>query len=213
MIIFKSKYKMDLKKMNHSKVKKLVLVTTVVILTFSFIPIVNTGIPPFIHDFDSNQRIKYWEESTVSASKEIWFRMLLGYIPEEIENEWFPKNPYEIRLYLNNMQITLQRFAYKNRNFTFQMPYKENGEWVYNEGPWITTTLNAWVWYTVFKPGSLIPGFYTMRMEAWIYGSYGGSEEEGWRIFENKIGPTSWIHGYGPVDHQWIWEQNVIVNP
>lgn len=203
--------------MNRTKlIPKFMVFIVVGILAFSFISTVQAGVPPFMEDRDPDQRIFWLKDSEISASKESWFYCGVGYIPEEIEENWFPKNPYKIRLYIDGEEIDLDRYAYHDKNREFRIPYKDNeGIWQY-DAPLTTTDFRVWNWYYIFEPGYFTPSEtpYKIRVEIWVYGCYGGSEKKGWRIFENKIGPpgTPKLWWYGPEGFEWIFTKDLKVN-
>ncbi len=189
--------------MNRTKLlPKLAILIAIGFLVFSFIPTVQAGVPPFIdRDLDDPQGIFWWKVSEISASKESWFRAGIANFPEELENNWAPKNPYKIRLYINGVEIELRRYAYVDRAYKVLLPERdEYNNWVYENIEPIITKLHVWYWYAIFEPGyfqsDTYPYTIEFKTEVWVYEPYGGSEEKRWRIFVNYEGPEYYQPAY-----------------
>jgi hypothetical protein len=180
------------------KIKLISIFSFLILFGFSMISLtqsVNARRPPFMDDLDPTQRIYFWIDSDISASKESWFYAGMYFTPYELEYNWFPKNPYKIKLFINEEEIPLRRYALYEKEFETSIPYKIGDTWYYDAEP-IITERHAWFWYQIFKPNYFKSGTtYVIRMEVWVHSPYGGSEETGWRIYINYIGPEL---GYGP---------------
>lgn len=161
---------------------------------FSSFPTVTADEFPEIPTGLIGQPIRRWGEQVISTSEPSFFRAAVGYIPEEIENEWFPLPPYDIRLFQDNEEILLERVAI----------YDKSGElFGYEEG-------RFWIFFQTFDPGDFEVGIYDMRTEFYVYNPYGGSDSYVERIFVNYIGPEEW---YGPIGEPAIRTFTLIVNP
>ena len=136
------------------------------------------------------------KESIFGSIQTFQPRKKVGFTRECIlHHNWFPKNPYKIKLFINEEEIPLRRYAFYEKEFETSIPYKIGDTWYYDAEP-IVTERHAWFWYQIFKPNYFKSGTtYVIRMEVWVHSPYGGSEETGWRIYINYIGPEL---GYGP---------------
>lgn len=181
--------------MNRSKTVKLILLATIGILIFSFIPVVNAGEPPFITwEAIGDQYIghglwsPYWE---VDGSEESYYRMGWGIaIPIELDEGWNSRPPFELKLFIDGIQVKLQRFHFYIKNIEDVHPVTEEP---------IMYDLHMWVWYDVFKPNYFTEGEHTIRSETWIKKSYGTDPRDaGWRIYINYEGPESWYGDQWP---------------
>lgn len=159
------------------------------ILTISFIPSTQAGVPPFL-DPQPGQYIGYypWDECFISASDYSYFRVGFGYTPEEIQTRWWPKNPYRVRLYFDEVEIPLRRYV-----------------WYDKEGEVAGVPVHWWYFYQIFKPGYFTPeDDILVRIKVYVHGSYLGSDSKEWKIFINIDGPEPPADpNYGPQGLYW----------
>lgn len=179
--------------MNKSKlISKVVVFLALVILPICFIPSSQAGVPPFL-DPPPGQYIGYypWDERDISASEYSYFRVGFGYTTEEIENEWWPKNPYSVRLFFDGVEIPLPRYTL----------YDTEGE----------EPIHWWYFYQIFKPGYFTPNDHILvRIEVYVHGSYLGSDSNEWRLFINIYGPEPPDPiNYGPHGFPWTPEHSI----
>lgn len=171
--------------MNKPKlISKIIVFVALGIFITSFIPSSQAGMPPFI-DPPPGQYIGYypWDGRSISASEYSYFRVGFGYTTEEIENNWWPKNPYRVRLFFDGVEIPLRRFTLHNTE------EEEPKHW--------------WFFYQIFKPGYFTPNDHiVVRIEVYVHGSYLGSDSNEWRHFINFGGPAQ----YGPIPFPWTLE-------
>lgn len=188
---------------------KLLFILTLFIFAFCFVQSAQAGIPPFMEDENLNydQRLNFWMDSAINGSLESWDKVGAACNPEELEKGWWPSNPYQFRFYIDGQEIQFRRFFYKLKDIEYSVPYMEGGKWNYSAEP-IITTQKTWFWYNFFAPGYFTPGTHTIRVEFWVYNSYGGSPETGWRIFVNYIGPPEI---YRDVGQEMVWESTFTV--
>ncbi|MHA2289412.1 MAG: hypothetical protein ACXABG_11565 [Promethearchaeota archaeon] len=163
--------------MNKKKVvKKSLILATIGILALSLIPAANAGFPGHFRDrpYWNNLLMPWftgdytWEFST---SEDLFFRVGWATWWEEIENDWAPKWPYQFKLFINDEEITLQRY---------EIPVaKEDKE--------IVAKISYW--YHVFGPDFFTPGGeYLLRFEFWVRRPYQGDGKNYWRIFVDYDG-------------------------
>lgn len=152
----------------RNSLKMSILFATIGLLVFSFIPQVNAGIPPFVPQgqMQNNLFIAYFagEEFPFSASENLFFAFGWASTEEEIENDLFPKQPWEIKLFINDEEIVLRRYDIFVKDLE---GYKKNSVWYYIFGP------------DYFTPG----GYYLLRWEFWVRRPYQGDGKNYWRIY------------------------------
>lgn len=167
--------------MNKKKlVSKLTLGAIIVFLMFCFTPIVQAGVPPFIQEleFEDNFMYPWWTgdyDHEFEANEELHFRVGAARTIEERENDWWPKPPWRYRLYINDEEINLQRFAesYDNEFYNPAVCYR---------------------WYALFEPNYFDPDEeYVLRWEMWVKNPYQGDGLNEWRIFVDYWN----IYGHG----------------
>jgi hypothetical protein len=167
--------------------KKTTLFTIFGILALCLIPTVMAGPPGHFRDRpgDNNLLLAWWFGDPYyefSASEDLYFRIGWGAWYEEIENDWAPKWPYKYKLFINDEEITLQRYD-------VPVP-KENKEIV----------AKVSMWYHVFGPGYFTAGEeYTFRFEFWVRRPYQGDGLNYWRIYVDYWGifsPPGTVHSF-----------------
>jgi len=193
--------------MNKKNILKMSILGTIVgILAFSLIPVALAGPPGHFEDrpwwnnlvmpfwfgywdwTTGEYQYEYWE---YSASEDLYFRIGWGAWWEEIENEWFPKWPYEYKLFINDEEIPLQRYS-------VQVFPKEDREIV----------AKVSMWYHVFGPGYFTAGGeYLLRWEMWVKRPYQGDGLNYWRPAVDYWGIFS------PPGSVWIYEYPLVIVP
>ena len=171
--------------MNKTK-KMSILFATIGILAFSFIPVASAGVPghfkdrPFYNNlmgpwFTGNYDIEF------SAAEDLFWRLGWATSDWEIENDIAPKNPWKMKLFINDEEINLQRFDVG--------PDKAAG------------VKKISYWYHVFGPGYFeAEGEYLLRWEFWVKGPYMDDGKNYWRIYVDYWGI------YFPVGLEWSFE-------
>ncbi|UCC19296.1 MAG: hypothetical protein JSV62_14515 [Promethearchaeota archaeon] len=173
-------------------IAKLAIITTFVILILGILPAAQASPPPFVQDLNPEENLLmpwwfgYWEEHPpgnyyyvyqdweFSSSENLYFRIGWQTWWIEIENDWAPKWPYKYRLFINNVEIDLQRYD-------VPVP-KEDKEII------AKTTF----WYHIFGPGYFTEGGeYILRWEFWVKRPYQGDGLNHWRIFVDYWGIIS----------------------
>lgn len=162
--------------MKKSKfVKKSLLLATIGILALSFIPVANAGVPGHFEDrpWYQNLLMPWWEgvpDWPFPASADLYFRVGWAAWYEEFDY-MAPKWPYKFRLYINDVEIVLQRY---------DVP-------VPKEAKEIVAKISYW--YHVFGPGYFeVGGEYLLRFEFWVRRPYQGDGKNYWRIFVDYDG-------------------------
>ena len=165
--------------MNNAKsLKKSLLFVTLGILAFSIIPAASAGYPGFLRRgyYPASNNI-IWPFMTgnysleFSASENLYF--FLGWVTtdQEIENDWCPKQPWQMKLFINNEEINLQRFGRCG---------------LYND-IWVKFSY----WYHIFGSEYFTAGeeyLYLLRWEFWVQKPYQGDGKNYWRIFVDYWG-------------------------
>lgn len=183
--------------MNKSKlIPKIIVFLALGILTISFIPSVQAGVPPFL-DPTPGQYIGYypWDGRDISASDYSYFKVGFGYTPEETQTGWWPKNPYKVRLYFDGVEIPLRRYV-----------------WYDKEGEAMGAPVHWWYFYQIFKPGYFtLEEDILVRIEVYVKKPYLGSDSNKWRWFVNLEGPAiPWEDPfYGPIGLPWTLEHYI----
>ncbi len=176
MINFKKK--MDLKKMNKAKfVKKSILIATISILAFSLIPVASAGKPGHMKKRPNYNNL--FNGIEFSAAEDLYFRIGWYSTYEEIENDWFPPQPYNMKLFINDEEINLQRYGIpvpkELKNEIIKMSY----------------------WYHVFGPGYFTAGGpYTLRFEFWVLHPYQGDGLNYWRIYVDYSAEPDFVFSF-----------------
>lgn len=157
--------------MNRTKlIPKLIVLITLVAFTFSFIPTVQAGVPPFIQDLDFRDNLalppiwNYGEWGplpTYDASEEYFFRIGAVQTEEEEEEETWPSPPYRIRFYVEGKEIKLRRYAFRHEEYE----------------------RIVYMWYQFFEPGFFPEGAVTLKWELWIKKPFQDFTENEWRIY------------------------------
>jgi hypothetical protein len=150
----------------RNSLKMSILFATIGLLALSFIPQVNAGIPPFIPQGQMGNNLllgTFIEGFPFSASENLFFAFGWASTEEEIENDLVPKQPWKIKLFINNEEIVLQRYDI----FVKDEGYIKNSVWYYIFGP------------DYFRPG----GEYLLRWEFWVRRPYQGDNKNYWRIY------------------------------
>ncbi|MFX0007220.1 MAG: hypothetical protein ACFFA7_13350 [Promethearchaeota archaeon] len=182
--------------MNRQKiVKKSILIATVGILALGIIPAVSAGPPGFVPEFDYwvNLAMPFfagdwdWENPPYEYQYAYWpfnsswniaFWVGWGTFWEEMENDLIPKWPYEVKLYINNVEIPLQEYAVPIPKF-WQLPDRE-------------ILAKVVYWYHIFGPGYFTAGGeYLLRWEFWVRRPYQNDGLNHWRIFVDYWGYIS----------------------
>lgn len=186
-------------------ITRFTMITTLLVLTFCMFPIVQSRTPPFIEELPSYNNLTrpFWlggyiedpPESGIyiyiygewefDSTEELYFKMGVARSIEEKENDWWPKPPYRYRLYINNEEINLQRYAEKGD--------KE-----------ILSPSVIFRWYTLFEPNYFEAGEdYLLRFELWVKSPYQGDGLNHWRIFVDYWGI------YGPAGAEFSHEYSL----
>lgn len=136
------------------------------LIFFGFIPTIQAKTP--YADIPKWQNIGWpmlWDndgEPGIAASEVSFFRC--GYVQsiEDKENDWFPAPPYDIRLYINGIEIGLKRLT----------------NWV---------GVPIFQFYAIFEPGYFKPGekVYTINFQVWVLKPYQADGLTEWRIYED----------------------------
>ncbi len=170
--------------MKLSKKTYKILGVTFFTVILGVIPIsVLTGVPPFIEEVPSQDIM---QSSLINGSQQSYFHMSVYQTLEAKENNWFPDNPYLIKLFIDNKQVNLRRYAEPVKN--------ENDE----------TQYIAYSFYKLFKPGHFESGTYEMRWELWVRKGYQGHEKGRWRIFIDYDGTYSAEWPNIPAGDEWV---------
>ena len=151
----------------RNSLKMSILIATIGLLAFSFVPQVNAGIPPFIPQGQMGNNLllgTFVEGFPFSASENLFFAFGWASTEEEIENDYAPKNPWEVKLFINDEEIVLRRY---------DIFVKDEEGFIKNS-----------VWYYIFGPDYFIPGGeYLLRWEFWVRRPYQGDGKNYWRIY------------------------------
>ncbi|MFX0018669.1 MAG: hypothetical protein ACFFAK_07535 [Promethearchaeota archaeon] len=174
--------------------KMSILFAALGILAFSFIPHVNAGIPPFIPQGQMSNNLLLptfvGESWPFSASENLFFAFGWASTEEEIENDLAPKNPWEIKLFINNEEIVLRRYDIFVKDIT-------DPEMIKNS-----------VWYYIFGPEYFAPGGeYLLRWEFWVKRPYQGDGKNYWRIFVDYGG---YIFGVPGLEFRFEYYLNIV---
>jgi hypothetical protein len=154
--------------------KKISLIALISILMFSLIPMTNAGVPGHMRDRTNATNILlpwYWNDYSIefSASEDLFFRAGWASNEEEIENDIAPKHPWRYKLFINDEEISLQRYDVK--------PDRSIG------------MLKFTYWYHIFGPQYFTEGGeYLLRFEFWVKRPYQGDEKDYWRIWVDYWG-------------------------
>jgi hypothetical protein len=149
----------------RNSLKMSILFATIGLLALSFIPQVNAGIPPFVpQEMGTNLLLGTFVEGfPFSASENLFFAFGWASTEEEIENDLAPKQPWEVKLFINDKEIVLRRYDI----FVKDEGYIKNSVWYYIFGPDYFTT----------------GGEYLLRWEFWVRRPYQGDGNNYWRIY------------------------------
>ena len=120
----------------------------------------------------------------------------------EIEQGWDPGPPYKFRLFVDDEEIVMQRWARHYKDEEVEFP---NGE-VH------TTDSHAWMFSARFDPNFFELGYHEIRIQFLVKKPYFGSDSNEWRFFENFLtGGTpgnsfeDWFGPVGVVNDQFHW--------
>ncbi len=154
--------------MNKTK-KMSILFATIGILAFSLIPVASAGVPGHFKDRSPYNNIAapfFGYPNVFSTSEDLYFRIGWYSTYEELENDWFPPQPYMMKLFINDEEINLQRY---------DRPVPKELKDVVIKMTW---------WYHVFGPGYFTEGGpYHLTIEFWVLRPYGGDGLNYWRIY------------------------------
>ncbi len=155
--------------MNKAKfVKKSILFAMISILALSLIPAVSAGVPGHFKERSPYNNLAapvFGFPNVFSTSEDLYFRVGWMSTYEEIENDWFPPQPYKFKLFINDEEINLQRYGKG-------VPKEDKNEVI----------KMSW-WYHVFGPGYFTAGGpYHLKIEFWVLRPYGGDGLNYWRI-------------------------------
>jgi len=155
--------------MNKSTlITKSSLFVALILILISFIPTIQAEVP--LAKIPRWQNIGWpiwWDddsEAGIDATEESCFRVGLVQSVEEKEKDWFPGPPYNIRLYINGIEIGLRRFTHRVGDLFFEF-------------------------YAIFEPGYFNQEEdYTIKFEIWVLKPYQGDGLNEWRIFYDYWG-------------------------
>lgn len=167
-----------MKKLNSARTT--LLFAALGLLALIFIPQASAGIPPFIPQGQMGNNLilptfvgEWWPFST---SENLFFAFGWASTEEEIENDWAPKQPWEVKLFINNEEIVLRRY---------DIFVKDEDGFIKNS-----------VWYYIFGPDYFTPsGEYLLRWEFWVRRPYQGDGKNYWRIFVDYGGYVFGVPG------------------
>ncbi|MFX0007724.1 MAG: hypothetical protein ACFFA7_13485 [Promethearchaeota archaeon] len=169
---------------------KLALVATLGITVFSLMPMVIAGPPRFMQELNrfDNLLMPWWwgwfyedppgsgnwyfqeEYVEFDSSANLYFRIGAAVGWEELENDWWPKPPWEYRLWINGEEIVMERYAVKGNQSIIHPPV-------------------SMFWYHIFGPDYFTAGeTYLLKWEFWVKGPYQGDGLNYWRPFVDYWG-------------------------
>lgn len=177
---FKNKNK-ELIKISRNKLIPKILVGMAVLLTIvSLTTSANAGMPPFIWQYMPQNIISWGIDLEVPQNEPCLYLCASGNDEWEIETGFFPKPPFNHKVYIDGKEIVLRRCVfYDEEGYVFGVP----------EVKW-------YVFYQIFEAGYFSLGEHEVIHKVLVQKPYKGSEVYGWRIFVNYEGP---IDLYGPI--------------
>ncbi|MFX1480665.1 MAG: hypothetical protein ACFFCI_21455 [Promethearchaeota archaeon] len=129
----------------------------------------------------------HWE---VSAGEYCFFRTGWMVSDYEIETGLDPGPPYQYRLFIDDEEITMQRWTWTIPKDTLLFP----------DGVYRDVKIRAWMWVVRFEPGYFEAGkSYMIRVQFLVQKPYFGSDIVGWRFYVNHMTGG----GIPPADFTW----------
>ncbi|MFW9826546.1 MAG: hypothetical protein ACFFEY_02885 [Candidatus Thorarchaeota archaeon] len=166
-------------------VSKTLLSVMAIMAIFGLTATARAGIPPFYWQYATSPIISWGFDVQINDDQSCLWGVATAVTEWEIETGFFPKQPFDHKLYIDGEKVPLQRFTFIDRDGSiFGYP---NTKW--------------WVHYHFFEADDFDVGVYNIEHQMWVQKPYAGSEMHGWRIFVNYEGP---VELYGEVDEPLI---------
>ncbi len=131
----------------------------------------------------------HWEVN-ITAMEYCFFRSGWAVSDYEIETGLDPGPPYQMNLFIDDEEITMQRWSWVIPKDTV----------LYPDGVWRDTKTRVWMWVVRFDPGYFEAGkSYKITYQFLVHGQYFGSNIKGWRFYVNHMTGG----GIPPADFTW----------